>query len=68
MMRYQQLRLISFALSLLLLAACSANPVTGKNDLNFMSESWERQTGQKLYYQSRQAQGGDFILDEQLNQ
>lgn len=49
------------------LSACSVNPVTGDNDLNFMSESWERETGKALYYQSRQAQGGDFILDEQLN-
>lgn len=50
------------------LSACSVNPVTGDNNLNFMSESWERETGKALYYQSRQAQGGDFILDERLNQ
>ena len=63
----KNLQPLFLAIIILSLAACSANPVTGKNDLNFMSESWERQTGEKLYYQSRQAQGGDFILDEQLN-
>ncbi len=60
-------KLLSIFLLILLLAACSVNPVTGKNEVNFMSESWEREVGNKLYYQSRQAQGGDFILDERLN-
>ncbi len=63
-------KLINNALSLTLLcgflAACSVNPVTGDKNLNFMSESWERETGKKLYSQSRQAQSGDFILDKQL--
>ena len=54
-------------LLVLLVAGCSVNPVTGKNEVNFMSEAWERETGSKLYYQSRQAQGGDFILDQRLN-
>ncbi len=50
------------------LSACSVNPVTGEKNLNFLSENWERETGKALYYQSRQAQGGDFILDQKLNQ
>ncbi len=61
-------KLLLICLLSLLFSGCSVNPVTGKNEVNFMSESWERETGSKLYYQSRQAQGGDFILDERLNQ
>jgi len=67
-MKFTPVKLSFFILICTVLSACSVNPVSGKKNLNFMSESWERETGKSLYYQSRQAQGGDFILDAQLNQ
>ena len=60
------MRLALVAFSLLLLAGCAVNPVTGERTLNFMSEGWERSVGAKQYAPLRQAQGGDFILDPEL--
>ena len=50
----------------LFVTGCSVNPVTGKRNLNFMSEDWERKVGAEMYAPMRQSQGGDFILDPEL--
>ncbi len=46
----------------LALAACGTNPVTGKRELQFVSESQEMQMGSKQYAPARQSEGGDFEL------
>jgi beta-barrel assembly-enhancing protease len=55
--------LLSAALAL---AACGVNPVTGKKELQFVSESQEVQIGQENYQPSRQTQGGDLVIDPEL--
>ena len=55
-------------MSVLLLAlfGCSVNPVTGKNELSFMSAQQEIAVGEKNYRPSRQSQGGDYYLNPKL--
>jgi beta-barrel assembly-enhancing protease len=45
-----------------MLAACGTNPVTGKRELQFVSESQEIQTGAQNYAPMRQSEGGDYAL------
>lgn len=53
------------ATSCLAVAACGTNPVTGKSEVQFVSESQELQIGAKEYAPTRQSQGGDFkVLPE----
>ncbi len=51
------------ALSLTLLGACATNPVTGRSELQIISEAQERQIGAEHYAPSRQMQGGDYVAD-----
>lgn len=47
------------------LTACGTNPVTGKKELQFVSETSELQIGAKEYAPTRQSQGGDLkVLPE----
>jgi predicted Zn-dependent protease len=52
--------------AVLFLQGCSVNPVTGKNELSFMSPKQEIALGEKNYQPSRQSQGGDYYLDAKL--
>jgi predicted Zn-dependent protease len=45
-----------------LLAACGTNPVTGKRELQFVSENQEIQMGAQNYAPMRQNEGGDYAL------
>ena len=58
----------SVLISVLLLAlfGCAVNPVTGKNELSFMSAQQEIAVGEKNYRPSRQSQGGDYYLNPKL--
>ena len=49
-----------------LLQGCAVNPVTGENELSFMSQQQEIALGSKNYSPSRQSQGGDYYLDPRL--
>ena len=53
-------------LILLLLAGCSVNPVTGKNELVFMSTAQEISLGQQNYVPMQQSQGGEYDVDPEL--
>lgn len=53
-------------LALVLLAACGVNPVTGKKELQLVSEAQEIQIGQENYLSSRQMQGGDLVIEPEL--
>jgi predicted Zn-dependent protease len=48
------------------LAACSTNPVTGKNELMLVGEGTELAIGQKNYAPMRQSEGGDYAMDPAL--
>ncbi len=50
----------------LLLAGCGVNPVTGKKEIQLISESQEVQIGVQNYLFSRQSQGGDYRLLPEL--
>jgi len=50
----------------LLLAGCSVNPVTGKQELAWVGESWEIETGQKYYAFQQQSGGGSYTIDPDL--
>jgi predicted Zn-dependent protease len=45
-----------------LLGGCGVNPVTGRQELQFVSEAAELQIGTQNYLPSRQSQGGDLSL------
>jgi beta-barrel assembly-enhancing protease len=42
------------------LAACGVNPVTGKKEIQFVSEAQEVKMGEQYYSPTQQAEGGDF--------
>ena len=54
------------ALALLMLCACSVNPVTGERHFQVFDSDWERGVGTQMYAPMRQSQGGDFVLDPEL--
>lgn len=57
---------LGLLLALALLSGCSVNPVTGERELSLVGEDWEREVGETNYAPLRQAQGGDYVLDEAL--
>jgi len=48
------------------LTGCGTNPVTGKRELQFVSEASEISMGQQNYAPTQQSEGGDFTLDPAL--
>ena len=57
---------VALLASLSLLLGCAVNPVTGKNELSLISPQQEIALGKKNYQPSRQSQGGDYYIDDQL--
>jgi beta-barrel assembly-enhancing protease len=53
---------VATLLSLLALVACGTNPVTGKREIQFVSESQEIQIGAQNYAPMRQSEGGDYAV------
>ncbi|GAB4184216.1 MAG: hypothetical protein Tsb002_07000 [Wenzhouxiangellaceae bacterium] len=53
-------------LLLTLLSACATNPLTGESNLILVSESWDQQIGASQYAPMRQAQGGDYVVDQDM--
>ncbi|HET7203372.1 MAG TPA: M48 family metalloprotease [Steroidobacteraceae bacterium] len=51
------------AIALLCLAGCATNPVTGKQEVQMVSQGQEIQIGQQQYGPGRQSQGGDYVTD-----
>lgn len=47
--------------------ACATNPVTGRSELSFISESAEIRVGEQQYLPSQQSQGGKYLVDQSLN-
>jgi len=48
------------------LSGCGVNPVTGKKEIQFVSEAQELQIGQQNYSPTRQSEGGDLTVLPQL--
>ena len=48
------------------ITGCGVNPVTGRNEIQFVSESEELQIGAKNYAPSRQSEGGDLTVVPEL--
>jgi predicted Zn-dependent protease len=48
------------------LAACGTNPVTGKQELQFISTSSEIKMGEQAYFPTRQVQGGDYKVSPEV--
>ncbi len=53
-------------LTVLFLSACATNPVTGRRELQLVSEANEISIGRKQYLPGRQMQGGDYLIDAEL--
>jgi predicted Zn-dependent protease len=53
-------------LPLLGAGGCATNPVTGENELILISESQELSIGKQQYAPMRQSQGGDYVVDPQV--
>lgn len=53
-------------LTVLLLAGCAVNPVTGRRELHLVPEAGEISIGNKQYIPGRQMQGGDYVIDAEL--
>ena len=64
------MRFSNLAASLILvsLAACSVNPVTGKNEFVLISQSDEIKMGEQAYVPAQQSQGGVHDVDPELTQ
>ncbi len=58
--------LISLLLLAVTITSCSRNPVTGKNELHFISESTEVDMGEQNYKMMQQAQGGDYTAEKEV--
>lgn len=54
--------------SLAVSSACGVNPVTGKQEIVFVSESSEIQMGAENYVPMQQSQGGEYDLDPALSE
>ena len=52
---------------LFLLSGCAKNPVTGQNELHFVSEAQEIKMGEKNYLYGQQAGGGKYSIDPELS-
>lgn len=50
------------------LSSCAVNPVTGRNELSFVSEAQEQAIGEQQYGPSQQSQGGEFVVDPVLTE
>ena len=62
------LRKLLFPCILLLLGGCGANPVTGKNEMQIVSEQQEIEIGNEYYPYLKQVEGGDFVADKSLGE
>ena len=59
-------RLWILAAVLIGVSACGVNPVTGKKEIQFVSETQEIKLGEQNYGPTQQSQGGDFDLLPEL--
>ncbi len=58
----------AFIFCFLILTACSRNPVTGKKEIHFISESTEINLGESHYALMQQAQGGTYTAEKSIQE
>ncbi|HKE95406.1 MAG TPA: M48 family metalloprotease [Povalibacter sp.] len=58
--------LAGLLLAVAALSACGTNPVTGKKEIQFVSQADEVQMGEKNYSPTRQGEGGDLTVLPEL--
>ena len=63
----KSLLLILTASASIALSGCAVNPVTGKNELSWITTADEISIGSQQYLPSQQSQGGQFLADAELN-
>lgn len=56
----------TFGVTLVLLASCAVNPVTGEKEFSLLSQEQEIAIGEQQYHNSLQSQGGLYYLDPSL--
>ncbi len=61
-----KLRIFVPLFTLAILTACGVNPVTGKKEIQFISEAQELQLGEQNYAPARQGEGGDLTVLPEL--
>jgi predicted Zn-dependent protease len=61
-----KLRIFVPLFTLAFLTACGVNPVTGKKEIQFISEAQELQLGEQNYAPARQGEGGDLTVLPEL--
>ena len=61
-------RMLATVLLAVALTGCATNPVTGRKEIQMVSEGQEIQLGQQYYGPSRQSQGGDYVTDPRVTQ
>lgn len=59
-------RLFVLFTALSVFSGCVTNPVTGKNEVSFMSPAQELEVGRQNYGPYQQQQGGEYVTDPQL--
>ena len=59
-------RFLLICLIVMLIVSCSVNPVTGQRDFTLLSVGEEVSIGEKNFAPARQAQGGDYYVDMEL--
>lgn len=59
--------IVSSLITIISLTACSVNPVTGERNFQLYGTDWEREVGTQMYAPMKQSQGGEFVLDPELN-
>jgi predicted Zn-dependent protease len=64
-MKHKLTKLVLLVLALSV-STCGVNPVTKKRELQLVSEEKEIAIGTQNYSPTRQAQGGDYVLDPEL--
>ena len=60
------LRTYLWVVAVAILGGCGVNPVTGKQEIQFISEAQEVEIGQKHYAPTRQSEGGDLVVMPEL--
>jgi predicted Zn-dependent protease len=55
-------------IAILSLAGCATNPVTGKQEIQMVSQGQEIQIGEQQYGPGRQSQGGDYVTDPKVTE
>ena len=61
-------KLFTAAILAAALTGCATNPVTGRKEIQMVSEGQEIQMGQQYYGPSRQSQGGDYVTDPRVTE